>query len=297
MIDMVKLSESLTALSIKHGFIRSARYDQGWMFDNSMGPNPLWLIEWLTRDMTINKEMLVLDMGCGKALTSIFLAKEYECAVFANDLWISPEENLKRVTEAGLEKKVFPIHAEAHALPYAKDQFDSITSIDAYHYFGTDDTYLPYFVEFLKPGGQIGIVIPGWSKALSSNKTEWPKNLNVKEYVGFHTKEWWESQLNFSDLLEIEISEYLPNAKLIWLDAAKAMYETKNIMRDADGTTPQEKQKELDFWKEDIDFLEADEENYITIIRVIARKKTVALGSHGRLSQVSHGALGKINKK
>jgi cyclopropane fatty-acyl-phospholipid synthase-like methyltransferase len=63
--------------------------------------------------------MKVLDMGCGKGLTSIFLAKEYGVTVFANDLWIDATENLLRFEEAGVAAQVYPIHAEAHALPYA----------------------------------------------------------------------------------------------------------------------------------------------------------------------------------
>ena len=77
-------------------------------------------------------------MGCGTGLTSIFLAKEFGVTVFANDLWINPTDNYRRFVEMGVDDKVFPIHAEAHALPYADNFFDAAISIDAYHYFGTD---------------------------------------------------------------------------------------------------------------------------------------------------------------
>ena len=62
-----------------------------------------------------------------------------------------------RCAKLALQDKVFPIYAEAHALPYAEGFFDAALSMDAYHYFGTDDLYLGYYSQFVKEGGQIGI--------------------------------------------------------------------------------------------------------------------------------------------
>ena len=41
------------------------------------------------------------------------------------------------IVDAGVDKLVTPIHAEAHTLPFAADFFDAIVSLDAYQYFGT----------------------------------------------------------------------------------------------------------------------------------------------------------------
>ena len=41
--------------------------------------------------------------------------------------------------------RVYPIHADAHALPYAEGFFDAIVSVDAYHYFGLEDGFLDDF--------------------------------------------------------------------------------------------------------------------------------------------------------
>ena len=38
--------------------------------------------------------MKILDLGCGKGLTSIFLAKEFGVQVYATDLWITAAEIL-----------------------------------------------------------------------------------------------------------------------------------------------------------------------------------------------------------
>jgi len=269
---MINLPQHITSLSAQLGYIRSAKYDQGWMLDHSMGPNPLWLVEWLTRDMLLNEKMLVLDMGCGKAVTSIFLAREFGCTVFANDLWIPAEENLKRIEEMGLSRKVFPLHAEAHALPYAQKFFDAITCVDAYIYFGTDELYLSYFSKLVKPGGQIGIVVPGWARDFKGHQPFWPARMPDNELVVFHTADWWQDFFERCGLVKVERCEYLDHGKDVWMASARAMYETKRILRDADGTPPTEKQKELDFWKDEVDFLEADKEGMSALIRIILKR-------------------------
>ncbi len=121
----------------------------------------LWLTEALSQVMDLKRGMRILDMGCGKAVSSIFLAREFGVFVWATDLWVSASENWKRVQTAGLEENVFPVHAEAHKLPFAEGFFDALISMDAYHYFGTDDLYMDYFSRFPNPNAQIGIVVPG----------------------------------------------------------------------------------------------------------------------------------------
>jgi len=135
-------------------FPMSAEYDAEWICENQMGPCSLWLLEFLMKNMTLKAGMRVLDMGCGKGMTSVFLAKEYGVTVFANDLWVEPTDNFKRFREAGLEEKIIPIKAEARSLPYAHNFFDAIISIDSYEYYGTDALYLDYISKFLKPTGK-----------------------------------------------------------------------------------------------------------------------------------------------
>ena len=85
--------------------------------------------------------MRVLDLGCGRAASSIFLRREFGVEVWATDLWIDPSENLERIQDAGVGDGVFPIHADARALPFAQGFFDAIISLDSFVYYGTDDLY------------------------------------------------------------------------------------------------------------------------------------------------------------
>jgi len=134
------------------------------VLDNQLGPNALWLVEWLCSAMAIEPESRVLDLGCGKALTSIFLAREGRARVWATDLWISADQNWRRIVEAGCADRVCPLRCEAHALPFARGFFDAVVSIDAYHYFGTDEHYLDYLGRLVRPGGMIGVVVPGLTR-------------------------------------------------------------------------------------------------------------------------------------
>ncbi len=53
--------------------------------------------------MTLEPGMRVLDMGRGKAISSIVLAKEFGVEVWAADLCVKPTENWERIRGAGLD--------------------------------------------------------------------------------------------------------------------------------------------------------------------------------------------------
>jgi SAM-dependent methyltransferase len=123
--------------------------------------NSLWLTEWLTATLDLRVGMRVLDLGCGRASSSIFLHREFGVLVWATDLWFNVSENAQRIRDAGVGNGVFPIHADARSLPFGLDFFDAIVCIDSFVYYGTDDLYLNYLARFVKPGGQVGIAGAG----------------------------------------------------------------------------------------------------------------------------------------
>jgi len=244
-------------------FPLSAKYDPWWVVSNHMAPHPLWLTEWLCRDMELEPGMRVLDMGCGKAITSIFLAKEFGVQVWANDLWIKPTENWQRIREAGVEDCVFPIHAEARSLPYAEGFFDAIVSVDAHNYYGTDDLYLDYFVKFVRLSGRIGIAVPGLMRDFDGPV---PEHLTRRQKSGgvfwgsvcwaWHTPQWWRHLWGRTGLVDVVLAEAMPDGWRAWLQFEKAA--------DAAGTNQ---------FPSDQEALEADGGRYIGFVRMIGRRK------------------------
>jgi len=197
---------------------RTEKYDPKWVRENMMGPNALWLLEDLCEHLDLRPGMKVLDMGCGRGLTSVFLAKEYGVMVFANDLWISPTDNLRRFEEAGVADRVFPIHAEAHALPYAEGFFDVAISIDSYHYYGADEYYFPcIYSKLVKPGGQFGIVAPGFTREFENGFPENLREFMADDMYTFHSNAWWRKLWEKTGIVDIITSYDIEDTHGIWL--------------------------------------------------------------------------------
>src|SRR5215813_2845389 len=143
---------------ISTSFPRSSQYSPEWILASvSGGANSLWLTEWLTNALDLQPGMRVLDLGCGRAASSIFLQREFGVQVWATNLSCDVSENGERIRKASVEDGVFPLHADARSLPFATEFFNSIVSIDSYSYYGTDDLYLNYLTRFVKPSDPIEI--------------------------------------------------------------------------------------------------------------------------------------------
>jgi cyclopropane fatty-acyl-phospholipid synthase-like methyltransferase len=186
-----------------------------------MGPHPLWLLETLCARRAPSPGNVVLDLGCGKALTTVFLAREYDVRVVAVDWWISPGENWKRLVAAGVASMAAPLRGEAHHLPLPDGQFDVIISIDAYHYFGTADLYLAEMARLIRPGGWLGIVVPGLRQELSAFPPPQLSRYWDWDFCSFHSPEWWARHWTKTGLLAVQDAWWLQDGHDVWLNWAQ----------------------------------------------------------------------------
>ena len=177
-----------------------------------MGPSALWLTEFLCEELQLLPGMRVLDLGCGEALSPVFLAREYGVQMWATDIWISATDNAARIDAEGLQDVVFPLRADTRSLPFADSFFDAVVSIDAFEYFGTDATFLPGLAGLVKPKGAVGVVNAGVLREIEQMPDDWPS-----DFSGFHTAAWWHRHWALSRALDVVVADDLPRAREHWL--------------------------------------------------------------------------------
>jgi SAM-dependent methyltransferase len=201
--------------------------------------------------MDLRPGMRVLDLGCGRATSSIFLRREFGVQVWATDLWFSVSENIERLRDAGVEDGVFPIHADARSLPFAAEFFDAIVSIDSFCYYGTDDLYLNYLARFVKPGGPVGIAGAGLVREIEGPVPEHLREWWTQDLWCLHSAAWWRRHWARTDIMDIELSDTMPEGWRLWLDWHKVIAPDN---------------------ESEIKALEADLGSYLGYVRLVGRR-------------------------
>ncbi len=202
-------------------YIKSKKYDNHFIYDCMMGPNAMKLLEELLTLHPISSGETVLDLGCGMGITAIFVTKEYGVRVFASDLWIDPSDNKKRFDDMGLSShQIIPLKAEAHQLPFANEFFDTVISIDSYHYFGLDKDYLGrHLLPLVKHGGRILIVVPGMKKDIHSDiPPEMLLSWRAEDLETLHDAAYWQRILEATPDAEILSIEEMAGFDECWND-------------------------------------------------------------------------------
>lgn len=203
---------------------KTQKYDLDVINEKIMGPNPLKLEEELMKDSHIKPGSIVMDLGSGQGITSVFLVKEYGYKVYATDLWSNPEDNKKFFEKMGLtEKEIIPVKADATDLKYEKEFFDGVVSTDSYNYFGRDERFLDEkLLPYVKHGGYIYIVVPGMKKDYHNAIPEelllsWtPEQL---DYI--HDIEYWTNIISKSKDCEIVSIHEMESNEECWNDWIK----------------------------------------------------------------------------
>ena len=238
---------------VSEQFPRSSKYNPEWIMSSISGSaNALWLSEWLTAALDLRPGMRVLDLGCGRAVSSIFLRREFEVQVWAADLWFSASENLRRICDAGVDDGVFPIQADARSLPFATEFFDAVVCIDCFPYFGTDDLYLNYLARFVKPGGLLGIAGAGLIREIEGGPPEHLRKWWTQDLWCLHSANWWRRHWERTGIMDVQVADAMVDGWKVWLNWHRVI-------------APEN--------QDEIEALEVDRGNHLGYIRCVGRRQ------------------------
>lgn len=195
---------------------RDVVYDHGrWM-----APGGLVLADAMARRLALEPGQRVLDLGCGRGQSSIFLARRYDVSVVSVDLWITTDERRRTAAAVHLDHRITPLQGDIRrGLPAAYGGFDAISCLQAFHTFGTAPATLRYLATLLKPGGRLCLA----QGCLSDEVTVLPPAFSDTggwhaDYQRYHSPGWWHSHVRSSGLFDIEVCDELDDGGVFWED-------------------------------------------------------------------------------
>lgn len=206
-------------------------YSREECYRDFFGGGGLYLTVEMARTLRLRPDDVVLDLGCGKGATSIFLAKHHGVRVIALDLWTSAEYLKEKFETQGYADRISAIQMDAtQQLPFPMNYFDAIFCMNSFNFYGGNVYFLRHLLQHLKPGRQLCI----GSEVLSAEFTEEqianpppvyafrlpPPNEHVDvfedDFKKQHTSEWWKDLFRSSRLLNVECCFELENADVIY---------------------------------------------------------------------------------
>ncbi len=119
----------------------------------------------LLESLKINKNTKVLEIACGKGLTSIYLAKKYDCQVVGIDIL---EKSIEKARFAAKSKGVSHLvsfhQGDAQKLQFSDNEFDIILAQAVLVLVQHKSKVIREATRVLKPGGLLGWIEFSWKK-------------------------------------------------------------------------------------------------------------------------------------
>lgn len=215
-------------------------YSRDEIYRDFFGGGGLYLAARMARTLRLQPEDIVLDLGCGRGSSSIFLARHYGVRVTALDLWTSADFLEQNFFARGLLDRITPLQMDAtQPLPFAPNYFDSIFCMNSFSFYGGNLGFIRHLLQHLKPGGRLSI----GSEVLTSEFTAEqitnppavyafnlpPPNEHVDvfedDFKKQHTPKWWRVLFESSGMLQVEHCQELEDADAIYEELVRYEHE------------------------------------------------------------------------
>ena len=200
-----------------------------------IGPGGLYLVSLAAKELRLRPNALVLDLGCGSAESSLYLADHYQVRVIAADLWRDPGENAKRIESRRQRGNVIPLRLDASKpLPFAEDYFDAILCLNTLNFYGTDLAVVDRIARHLRRGG----VFYSGGECLNEEFTpdqvanppdvyNFAKSVWEDDFLTSHSPGWWADHIARSNELQLVSCQELADGR--------RFYEEQLLFKEPEG--------------------------------------------------------------
>jgi SAM-dependent methyltransferase len=210
-----------------------AGYTREEIYEDNMGGGALYLAANMVRTMDLKGGDIVLDLGCGKGTTAIFLARHFGVRVVAVDLWVSATFLNAKFSGRGYRDRILPLNLDvARPLPFAEEYFDAIFCMNSLSFYGGSVAFLRHLLKHLKVGGELCIGMETLSEEFAAEAYADPppvynynlpppdEDVNVWEsdFSKMHSPPWWERLFKSSGLVQVNHCSELQDAAILYED-------------------------------------------------------------------------------
>ncbi|HSJ55173.1 MAG TPA: methyltransferase domain-containing protein [Anaerolineae bacterium] len=211
-------------------------YTRDEIYEDSLGGGALYLAARMARTMRVSPGDIVLDLGCGKGATSIFLARHFGARLVAVDLWTEATFLDRKFSARGYRDRVVPLRLDATApLPFGDGYFDAVFCMNSLSFYGGSVQFLQHLLKHLKSGGQLVVGMETLNDEFSPEERRNPPavfsynlpppydDVNVwdEDFSKMHSPAWWENLFRESGLLRVETCFELQDAEVLYEDLVK----------------------------------------------------------------------------
>ena len=166
----------------------------------------------------LNKDISVLDVGCGSGATTLYLAETYTCEVIGADIREEMVARSKERAQKNIIKNATFQVGDAENLPFDNNSFDVVISESVTAFVHSKERALVEYSRVARPGGYIGL-----------NETTWisppPENLvtYLSRTMGVQPEspEHWEALLNNTGLHDIVVKPCKTTIISQWVNEVK----------------------------------------------------------------------------
>jgi len=222
-------------------------YTRDEIYEDCLGGGALFLAARMARTMRVNPGDIVLDLGCGKGTTSIFLVRHFGAKVIAVDLWTDATFLHRKFSARGYRDQIVPLQLDVTGpLPFADEYFDAIFCMNSLSFYGGSVQFLDHLLRHLKRGGQFVVGMETLNAEFSAEERLNPpavfnynlpppdEQVNVWEddFSKMHSPPWWETLFRESGLLRVDTCYELDDAEILYEDLVK--YQNEHDLDPAD---------------------------------------------------------------